>query len=132
MGIDLRDPAAVADLLEHFGLRIERELEEDPPALFAERDGIDLSAWFYGCRGGIACREIVLSAVFDIDGALALRRVNEWNRDELMGRAYLDDEDDVVLEHHMVLLGGVGVSNFRETLTLWDETVDEFADHIRW
>lgn len=130
VGFEAGDPTSVAELLAGLGYEVEREVEEDPPALFAQIDGIDLALWFYGCRGGTRCRELIFEAVFDVGEGLSLRAVNEWNRDAMMGRAYLDDYDDAVIEHHLVVEGGVGRANFERIVALWGEAVAGFADHL--
>lgn len=69
-----------------------------------------------------------LAAVFT--GKISLSRINEWNRDKKFTRAYLDEDEDVVLDHAIELNGGVTEQNVKEWMKTYVALLEDFAQHL--
>lgn len=57
--------------------------------------------------------------------------MNEWNRKKRYTKAYLDDEQDPVIDMDIYLGdGGISIDNFRSWLDTWERAVGDFKSHI--
>lgn len=126
---DAQDPASVARLMREMGLEAELERGESP-FIRSRTDDLTWFASFHRCKGGVRCGILLIEASFDLERGLALRRINEWNRDMFIGRAYLDDDDAAVIEHVVVLDGGMSRETFAVVAERWAAVLGEFAEHI--
>jgi hypothetical protein len=66
-----------------------------------------------------------------LDGNFALRSLNEWNRDKLYGRVYMDKDDSTVFESIILLKGGVSSRNIRAWVDMHFEQLKQFRTFIR-
>lgn len=123
----------VAALMAAAGYPTERSPGGDgTPRLDGRLDGWGYSVYFYGCDGDI-CDAIQFAAGFDLDQPMAHDQINEWNRANRFGRAYLDDEGDPWVEMDVNMeAGGVTLGNFNETLGYWATVLPAFVNHIGW
>jgi hypothetical protein len=62
---------------------------------------------FYDCSPEGACEDILLWSWYDITPRLQV--VNQWNADERWTRAYVDNDQDAVLEMDINATGGIGI-----------------------
>ncbi len=60
----------------------------------------------------------------------SLEAMNEWNKGKRFSRAYLDDENDPVLESDLDLEGGASVGAVREFIDTFALSVRAFKQHI--
>jgi len=129
--IDATDPDRIAQAVRDFGYRAELDEDGDgDPLIRTTIEGLDTYIHFYGCRDGSDCRQILFSAGFDLPRGAKPDTVNAWNRDKLVGRAYLDDERDPFIDHLVLLEGGVSPANLRAQFEAWGTAVAQFRDHI--
>ncbi len=56
--------------------------------------------------------------------------MNEWNQSHRFSRAYIDDENDPVIESDLDLEGGATVGAVREFIDTFTLSVKAFQDHI--
>jgi hypothetical protein len=60
-----------------------------------------------------------------------LERINEWNRSQRFGRAYLDKDGDPVIEMDLDLDdGGLSAALFADNLEFWDAVLGKFERHV--
>ncbi|MCS7080242.1 MAG: YbjN domain-containing protein [Chloracidobacterium sp.] len=71
-------------------------------------------------------KSLMLSAAWG-GQRMTLSRINEWNRAKRFAKAYLDDENDPVLESDYELTGGVTEQNIKE----WMKTFVYFAKEFQ-
>ena len=64
------------------------------------------------------------------DGSVSLSRINEWNRTKRFTKAYLDDEDDPVLESDIELNGGVTEANVDEWIKTYAISLQAYVEHL--
>lgn len=126
------DPASMTEVLQSFGYRA--ELSKDSggdPKISSASGGANFSIFFYGCRDGQNCDAISFSSAFDLDPGSNTELMNEWNQKKRYTKAYLDDEQDPVIDMDIYLgEGGVSIDNFRTWVDTWERAVGDFKAHI--
>lgn len=94
----------------------------------ARSEGFDLNG--YNCNAAQRCTEFLFSAGVDLPDGFPLERINEWNADELIGRAYLDEEKDPWLDHLVSVSGPQDDGAFEEGLIAWLAGLSKFLDFL--
>lgn len=108
------------------------EAGDGTPKLDGNVEGWGYSVYFYGCNGD-DCDAIQFAAGFAEDQPMNHDVINDWNRDNRFGRAYLDAEGDPWVEMDVNMEGdGIAVTNFVETLAYWQTVLPAFVNHIGW
>lgn len=79
--------------------------------LFALGDSMQLMIGFSGIR-------------------VTLNRINEWNKTKRFTRAYLDKDNDPVLEADLDFRGGVTIESIARFLGLFAASANAFSGHI--
>jgi hypothetical protein len=88
---------------------------------------------FYGCKANKNCATITFAAGYDMETASNLALINEWNRRNRFGRAYLDSEGDPILGMDVDLDdGGISPALFADNLEFWIAVTRAFQKHIGW
>ena len=122
----------MTQILQSFGYRAElgKDTSGDPKISSAS-GGANFSIFFYGCTNGKGCDAISFSAAFDLDPGSNVARMNDWNVQKRYSKAYLDDEQDPVLDMDLFLgSGGVSIDNFRYWVDTWERAIGDFKAHI--
>ena len=128
--IDATNPQAIFEAARGFG---SAELEKDSdgdPKITGRMDGVRYSVYFYGCKNNQQCKTIQFSASWSAPGKVSVERINQWNRDKRFGKAYLDKDNDPVIQHDVNLFGGVTRKNLDDTFDWWKTIVVDFAKVI--
>lgn len=128
------DPASLTQILQSFGYRA--ELSQDTggdPKIASSSGGANFSIFFYGCTNGKDCDAISFSSTFDLDPGSNVAIMNDWNVKKRYTKAYLDDEQDPVIDMDIYLGdGGVTIDNFRFWVDTWERAVGDFKSHINF
>jgi hypothetical protein len=74
--------------------------------------------------------DMQLYAGFSKSG-VTLARINSWNKGKRFTRAYLDDENDPVLESDLNLEGGVSAENLLRFIAIFNQSLEVFIEHIK-
>lgn len=89
---------------------------------------------FHGCDLGRDCTSILLSV--RLEQARWQKRppkqasLAAWNAQKLLGRAWLDDRNRVILDHVIVMGPGMTGGTLSATLQAWALAMLEFTEHI--
>jgi hypothetical protein len=68
---------------------------------------------------------------YDLTRSPSLELINEWNRAQRFGRAYLDTENDPILEMDVDLDdGGLAPLLFIDNVEFWTSVLAKFEGHI--
>ncbi|MDP2739752.1 MAG: YbjN domain-containing protein [Pseudorhodobacter sp.] len=128
------NPAAIADLMRAMGYRAELTADnQGDPKINSATGGSNFRIYFYGCTANKDCRSIQFAAGFDLTAGTTLDVVNKWNAAKRYTKAYLDDEQDPLIEMDINLdFGGVSENNFRDSLDLWEGLLAGFKQHINF
>ena len=128
------NPDSVLQALLEYGYTAKMEKAENgDPKITSRVSKTQFSVYFFGCEDGIKCKSIMISAGYDMDEGITALKINEWNRDKLFGKGYIDDDGDPFLEMDINLdFDGPGDKNFDDTLDWWRLVVEEFERFIDW
>lgn len=103
------------------------------PMIESAVNGHPFRVVFYGCKANRDCATITFAAGFDKKSVTDLTSINEWNRKNRFGRAYLDDEGDPILGMDVDLDdGGMSTALFTDNLEFWTAVAGAFQKHIGW
>lgn len=131
--VDARDANALAEIIRSEGYRAAIDADSaGDPMINSAVSGTDFSIFFFGCENNADCKWLVFRVGYDMSDGSTLQAMNDWNKDKLFGRAYLDDENDPWLEMAVNVDFGVTRANFADTFDWWEVIVGEFEDHIGW
>lgn len=98
------------------------------PMITGRIEGIPYTARFRNCPAPNTCEDMNLRVGFLIKPAL--ESINTWNRDKRFTKAYLDADNDAILEMDVILHGGVSTENISEIFSYWRLSLDQFTAHI--
>lgn len=99
------------------------------PWISGKLDGTPYHVFFMNCTDNTACEDIYFYAGF-LDNHPSLEAINDWNREKRFGKAYIDAEDDAVIEFDVNLVHGVSRKNLDATFAVWTAVLGQFATHI--
>ena len=89
---------------------------------------------FHGCDLGRDCKSILLSV--RLEQARWQKRppkqalLADWNAQKLLGRAWMDDRNRVILDHAVIMGQGMAPGALSATLKAWALAMLEFAEHV--
>ena len=93
--------------------------------------GTTFQIFFYNCTAHKACATVQFHSGYDLAKPVDLDRINEWNRSQRFGRAYLDKEGDPILEMDVDLDdGGLSRLLFIDNIEFWASVLGNFEKHI--
>ena len=81
-------------------------------------DNINYTVVLTDCTTGTDCNGLLFHAVWQKKG-ISLKMVNRWNAEATVGRVFLDEESDPVLEMYVDLGVGMPVGNLRDFFLWW-------------
>jgi hypothetical protein len=127
-----QDPAGVLRALEAAGLEGEMDKDgEGDPMIASKIDGTNFRVIFYNCTNHQECATIQFHTAYSLTTPVTLDKINAWNRRQRFGRAYLDDENDPVLQMDVDLDdGGMSTELFTDNVEFWQAIVANFEEHI--
>src|SRR5690606_24413075 len=129
--VDATDPAKLVSIVQSLGYRatLDRDNIGDP-MIRSSASGTDFIVYFYGCNDGAACKSLLFKVGYDLAEGTTLEAINEWNKQALFGRAYLDEEDDPWLEMSVSLDGGITRESFADDFDWWEGVLVGSEKHI--
>lgn len=74
--------------------------------------------------------DIQVVAMFS-GGRVSASRINEWNRTKRFTNAYLDKDDDPVIQADLDFEGGVTGESILRFIAMFAQSVEIFAEHIK-
>ena len=82
-------------------------------------------------RPGTDCSVIDIAASFQFERAPNLGRINDWNRGR-RAKAFILEDNRVLLERSIILLGGVTYSNIASNIGLFFLEAETFVEFSDW
>lgn len=128
--VDATDPATIMEIARGYGSALMESDDAGDPMIVGRIDGNRYAILFYGCRAGTDCTSIQLLAAWENPGHLTLEDVNAWNQENWVGRAYMDEANDPILDFVINLDGGVSVRNLDDSFDWWKLALSEFANAL--
>jgi Putative bacterial sensory transduction regulator len=127
-----QDPDSLVRALQGAGYaaKLGKDKVEDP-MITSGVSGTTFQIFFYNCAEHKACATVQFHSGYDLAASVGLERINEWNRTQRFGRAYLDKENDPILEMDVDLDdGGVSTLLFIDNIEFWASVLGNFERHI--
>lgn len=126
-------PETVISALQDLGYKASLSTDSyGDPKVTTASNGWNTTIYFYGCIDNEACDSLQFSIALDTDGSISVSSVNSWNLENLIGTAFIDDEDDAVMQHYMGIVDGMSRSVFERNFKEWNAAANEFIDFIGW
>lgn len=127
-----QDPSSVVRALIGGGYSAKLGVDKvGDPMITSAVGGTTFQIFFYNCTNHTQCATVQFHSGYDLDTTLSLDTINEWNRSERFGRAYLDKENDPILEMDVDLDdGGLSPLLFIDNVEFWSSILGKFEKHI--
>ena len=132
--VSVADPASLVAALQKAGYKAKLSYEEGKPEIESSAAGATFYLYFQNCESKDGCEDVMIQSDYDVaKDAVTLATINSFNRDNRWARAYLDDEDDPVLESDLLFAGKqMDEAAFIEGVKAWDEVLGRFHKAIDW
>jgi hypothetical protein len=131
--VSIADPAALVSFLQSKGYKAELDMSGERPIIRSGAGGWKHSIVFHGCEAKKDCQDLLFQASWDAekDEQRSLDKINAFNREKRFARAYVDDEQDPVVEMDVIFTDhAMDEKMLEEHLDIWDTMVANFAKHI--
>ena len=126
------DPQSVVAALQASGYAAKLGTDRvGDPMVTSGVSGTTFQIFFYNCTNHQACATVQFHSAYDISTPVGLDQINAWNQKKRFGRAFLDKENDPVLEMDVDLDdGGLSRLLFIDNVEFWASILAEFERHI--
>ncbi|HEX8239604.1 MAG TPA: YbjN domain-containing protein [Allosphingosinicella sp.] len=127
-----QDPATLVKALQKEGYAAKLGVDKvGDPLITSGVSGTTFQIYFYNCTSNKNCATVTFHSGYDLKTNIGYEKINEWNRGKRFGRAYLDKEDDPILEMDLDLDdGGLSQALFIDNVQFWASVLVEFEKHI--
>jgi len=127
-----QDPESVVRAMQSAGYAAKLGTDKiGDPMITSGYSGTAFQILFYNCTNHRDCATVQFHVGFDLGKAPTLETMNEWNRTQRFGRAFLDKEQDPILEMDVDLDdGGLSHDLFVDNLEFWTSVMPKFEKHI--
>jgi Putative bacterial sensory transduction regulator len=127
-----QDPGSLVRSLQQAGYAAKLGTDKvGDPMITSGVSGTTFQIFFYNCTDHRQCATVTFHSGYDLATAPSLERMNEWNRGKRFGRAYLDKENDPILEMDVDLDdGGMSTALFIDNIEFWQSVLGDFEKHI--
>ncbi len=124
-------PKTVVTSLQELGYPATLVREADGSRIDSTISGLSYSVFFYGCaEDGTGCQSLEFNTNFTVDPPVKPDVIALWNRDNLFGTAYLDEQGLASISYSVTTVGGLTMENFTDIIARWDTTLASFANAI--
>ena len=127
-----QDPQSIVSALQNAGYAAKLEVDKvGDPMVTSGVSGTTFQIFFYNCTNHLNCATVQFHSGYDLTTQTSLESINEWNRGQRFGRAYLDKENDPILEMDVDLDdGGVAPLLFIDNVEFWASVLGKFEKQI--
>lgn len=127
--IDGSKPAEILNIARGFGSATLDTDDVGDPMINGRIDGNRYVIHFFGCTNGTNCGVILFRAGWESD-SVDWTKLNDWNANKFVGRAYLDEENDPIIEFTVILEEGVSAGNLDEVFEYWHIVLGDFVTEV--
>lgn len=125
--LDGSDLQTFVNILQDAGYRARIKVSDDGTRYIdSAANGVSFTISFTDCAQGASCRGMRFFAWWTRPSSMDSTAVNEWNGGYRIARAAIDQDDDLVLDYFMSLVGGVATANFLDSFDWWTVLVGDF------
>ena len=127
-----QDPASVVAAMKAGGFTatLGKDSTGDP-MISSNTGGTNFRVYFYNCTDNRECATVQFHAGYDFDEAPSFATMNEFNKNQRFAGAYLDKDNDPVVEMDVDLDdGGMSQALFIDNLQFWQSVLGKFEEAI--
>lgn len=130
--VSIADPKTLVPVLQSLGYQAKLDASGKVPSIDTAAAGWKFSIHFQNCKEGKDCEDLLFYAGWEAgEKKPTLEQVNEFNRDNRFGRAYIDKDQDAVIEMDVIFTDKLmSRKALEEHLDVWSMTLGTFAKHI--
>jgi len=127
-----QDPGTLVSALQKGGYAASLGADKiGDPMITSGVNGTKFQIYFYNCKDNKNCATVQFRSGYALKTRVSLERINEFNRSQRFGRAYLDKEGDPILEMDVDLDdGGLSPALFIDNVEFWATVLPNFEKHI--
>jgi hypothetical protein len=127
-----QDPQSVVSAMQANGYLAQLSTDKvGDPLITSGAGGTAFQVFFYNCTDHKECATVQFHSGYHLENNPGLDVINAWNQSQRFGRAYLDKENDPILEMDVDLDdGGVSPLLFIDNLEFWTSSLGRFEKHI--
>jgi hypothetical protein len=101
------------------------------PMITSGVSGTAFQVFFYNCTAHKDCATVQFHSGYSLTAKPTADLMNQWNKSQRFGRAYLDGEGDPILEMDVDLDdGGLSPALFIDNIEFWASILGNFEKHI--
>ena len=125
------DPWQVIHIAREFGpAEVGRDGMREP-RITGKIGDLSYQIGFYGCYLGRDCTSVLFQArLVRADWRPDRDDIDDWNREKLFGRAWLDGDSQAVLDHPVAMSAGLPAKSLEGTFQAWQVSLAEFANYL--
>lgn len=123
--ISASDPKAILDIAKGFGRASLEKDKDGDPKIVGRINGKLYQILFFGCTDNEDCDNIQFQAGWS-NTKITLPQINRWNRGKRFGKAYLDADNDPVIEMDVNTDYGITRKNLEDTFDYWVKVLSSF------
>jgi hypothetical protein len=127
--IDATDIDGILEIARGYGNARKTTDSEGDPEITGKLGGISYSVYFYGCVDHEDCTSIQFYAGWDSTD-VTVDDINAWNQENRFARAYIDSDNNPVVEMDVNLDYGVTTDNLDDSFDLWRILSDDFRENV--
>ena len=129
--VNASNPGTVAAALQSLGHTTEVTVDSyGDPMIYGSIDTNNYQILFYGCTDNVNCMDLQFRADFDTDYTPSGRKLADYNRDRMVGKAYINTADGTTLEHSVIGVDGMSRVNFKRTTEKFLDAMDYFRGYL--
>ena len=127
-----QDPQTLVKALQDAGYSAKLGTDRvGDPMITSGVSGTTFQIYFYNCTQNKDCATVQFHSGYDLRNPVDLPKINEWNRTKRFARAFLDKENDPILEMDVDLDdGGLSPALFIDDIEFWASLLGDFERHI--
>ncbi len=123
----------VAEWLQEAGYRAQIMTKKDGSKdIVSAADGGEFHIRMYDCNNNTRCPSLHFYAGFSTNGAWNAEKINEWNRNNRWGQAYVDDSNDPFVDMDVDISPGGTYEMLNDAFATWRMTLRSFRKFIKW
>lgn len=127
-----QDPQSLVKAMQANGYTAQLTTDQTgDPMIRSGAGGTNFQVFFYNCTNHRDCATVQFHSGYHLSASPSLESINEWNRSQRFGSAYLDKENDPVLNMDVDLDdGGLSPLLFIDNLEFWTSVMGRFEKQI--
>lgn len=123
------DTDAILNAARGYGSATLAAQSNGDPQITGKVDGITYQIYFRNCKDNKDCEDLNFYLGF-LDLKPKPEVINDWNMNKRFSRAYLDKDQDAVVEMDLDMVKGISPEYLDSQIGLWTLVVAQFADHV--